>query len=280
MAYDSLARTEPEASAAWTLGQPSLSAFVRPPSVLDAGAHGQVLIIVNDSDLGALLLYCLTAAGFRARVSARDANRADEVRRDFPEVVVLDSRLPGGRSIDVWRQIRTAGGDERPPAVIMFIANETDIDPRLSLEFGPCDFVVYPFSVRDLVLRIDSIIRLRREMAQAVDPHRGRRGGRYLAGHLEIDADRQIVQVDGVPVALSVTELRVLIYLIKNRDRVCSRGDLLVDVWGYRPGVKTRAADVHVTRLRAKLGVAGNLIETLRGAGYRFSAEHPVIVSE
>ena len=143
---------------------------------------------------------------------------------------------------------------------MMLIADETDIDPRLNLEFGPCDFVVYPFSVRDLVLRIDAIIRLRREMARAAESHRTRRAGRYLVGRLEIDADRQIVQVDGVPVALSVTELRVLIYLIKNRDRVCSRTDLLVDVWGYRPGIMSRAADVHVTRLRAKLGVAGNVL--------------------
>ena len=253
---------------------------MKPPSVADAGAHGQVLVMVNDAELGALLSYCLTAAGFRARVSARAPSRAEDVRREIPEVVLVDARLDGIRSIDLWREIRAASGNERPPAVIMFITDEADIDPRLGLEFGPCDFVVYPFGVRDLVLRIDAIIRLRREMARAADSHQLRRSGRYLVGRLELDVDRQMVRVDGVPVALAHTEMRVLIYLVENRDRVCSRVDLLTDVWGFRPRVRSRAADIHVTRLRAKLGAAGDLIETIRGTGYRFSAQHPVVVSE
>jgi two-component system, OmpR family, phosphate regulon response regulator PhoB len=275
MPHERLARIEPEGTRAMR----GLSAFVKAPSLSDAGPHGQVVVMVNDAELGTLLSYCLSAAGFRARVSIRDTNRAEDVRRDVPEVVLFDARLDGTRSIDLWRQIRAASGHERPPAVIMFIADETDIDPRLSLEFGPCDFVIYPFSVRDLVLRIDAIIRLRREMARAAESHQVRRGGRYLVGRLELDVDRQMARVDGAPVVLSLTEMRVLIYLVENRDRVCSRVDLLTDVWGYRPRVRSRAPDIHVTRLRAKLGVAGDLIETIRGAGYRISPLHPVVVS-
>ena len=261
-----------------------LAGFVKPPSASDAGANGQLLVVMNEPDLGVLLFYCLTAAGFRVRLAARDADGAREVEREFPEVVLLDSRLPGGRSTEVWRQIRAASRGVRPPAVIMLIGGEDDIDPRLGLEFGPCDFVVYPLSVRDLVLRIDRIIAVRRDMAAATpapaERRRPARAGRYLVGPLDLDTARQTVLLSGAPVALSPLELQVLTYLIEHRDRVCTRGDLLADVWGYRPGVTSRATDVHVNRLRVKLGPAGSLIETIRGAGYRLSAEHPVIETD
>jgi len=260
-----------------------LEGFVKPPSASDAGANGQLLVVMNEAELGVLLFYCLTAAGFRVRLVARDADGAREVERELPEVVLLDSRLPDGRSTEVWRQIRAASR-VRPPAVIMFIGGEEDIDPRLGLEFGPCDFVVYPLSVRDLVLRIDRIIAVRRERAAATpgpaERRRPARTGRYLVGPLDLDTARQTVLVSGVPVALSPLELQVLSYLVEHRDRVCTRGDLLADVWGYRPGVTSRATDVHVNRLRVKLGTAGTLIETIRGAGYRLSAEHPVIETD
>jgi len=120
-----------------------LEGLVKPPSASDAGANGQLLVVVNEPELGVLLFYCLTAAGFRVRLAPRDADGAREVERELPEVVLLDSRLPGGRSTEVWRQIRAGSRGVRPPAVIMFIGGEDDIDPRLGLEFGPCDFVVY-----------------------------------------------------------------------------------------------------------------------------------------
>ena len=265
--------------AAWTRGPRGLSTFVKPPSISDAGAHGQVLIIVNDAELGAVLLYCLTAAGFRARVSARDADRAEEMRREVPDVVLLDSRLSGGRSIDVWRQIRTASGDERPPAVIMFIADETDIDPRLSLEFGPCDFVVYPFSVRDLVLRIDSIIRLPGKWRVPRIP-----AGPGVAAAIWSVASRSTLTGRSCrstasgraqPDRAACSDLSDQ----EPRSRLLARRLARRRV-GIPARVMNRAADVHITRLRTKLALAGNVIETIRGAGYRLSAEHPVIVSE
>ncbi|HEY8922889.1 MAG TPA: response regulator transcription factor [Polyangia bacterium] len=261
-----------------------LEGFLKPPAASDSGANGQLLVVMNEPELGVLLFYCLTAAGFRVRLASRDADGAREVEREMPEVVLLDSRLPDGRSTEIWRQIRAASGGVRSPAVIMFIGGEEDIDPRLGLEFGPCDFVVYPLSVRDLVLRIDRIIAVRREMAAAApgatERRRPPRTGRYLVGPLDLDTARQTTLVSGAPVALSPLELQVLTYLVEHRDRVCTRGDLLADVWGYRPGVASRATDVHVNRLRVKLGPAGRLIETIRGAGYRLSAEHPVIETD
>lgn len=266
--------------AARLLGSPTLAAFVKRPSASDAGSSGHVLVMMNDPDLGVLLFYCLTAAGFRVRLAGRDADGAQEVAREFPEAVLLDARLPGRRSTEIWRQIRGASRGVPPPAVVMLIGDENDIDPRLGLEVGPCDIVVYPLSLRDLVLRIDRVIRLRRETGiETASPHR-RAGGRYRAGPLDLDVARLTAQVNGAPVALSPLEMRVLVYLVEHRDRVCSREDLLSDVWGYRSGITSRATDVHVNRLRSKLGPAGALIETIRGVGYRLSEAYPVVVKD
>ena len=256
----------------------ALGSLVKAPGASDAGANGQVLVIVNEPGLGTLLFYCLTAAGFRARVGEPDADGAHELRRGIPDVVLLDARLPDRRSTEIWRQIRAASDGAPPPAVILLIAGEDDIDPRLGLDFGPCDFVVYPLSVRDLVLRIDRLVRMRRE---AVPPAgRAPRAVRFQVGPLELDLDRHLVMIDGAPVTVSPLEMRVLAYLVEHRDRVCTRADLLADVWGYRRGVTSRATDIHVNRLRAKLGPAAGVIETLRGTGYRLSAKFPVVMRD
>jgi DNA-binding response OmpR family regulator len=155
----------------------------------------------------------------------------------------------------------------------MFIRSEDDIDPRLGLDLGPCDFVLYPLSVRDLVLRLDSLVRVRRAATTEAPSPRPRR---YLVGPLDLDADRHTALVNDVALQLSPLEMRLLTYLVEHRDRVCSRAELLTGVWGYRAGVMTRAADIHVQRLRDKLGAAASLIVTIRGTGYRLSTEFPV----
>lgn len=252
-----------------------LDAFVKSPAASDTGINGQILLIVNPPELGELLAFCLTAAGFRARRSLDAGEGVQEVKRFAPDLLLLDSKAPDFGSTDIWREIRTAcDDDEREPAVVMLIRGEHDIDPRLGLEFGPCDFVLYPFGVRDLVLRIDGIIRTR---------HAGAAGGvvvprrRYQIGPLDVDVGRHTAMVAGASVHLSALEMRLLVYMIERRGRVCSRAALLTDVCGYHPDVTTRADDVHVTRLRGKLGPAAGLIETVRGAGYRLSGEFPIV---
>jgi len=255
-----------------------LAALLKPPGASDAGANGHVLLVMNEPSLGTLLFYCLTAAGFRAQLATGGDDGATDAR-ELPEVAVLDARLPGRRSTEIWNRLRAASRGGRAPAVVMFINGEQDIDPRLGLDVGPCDFMVYPLSVRDLVLRIDALVRLHRQ-APAVkdgDSAAARRRARYEVGPVEVDLDRHLVVLDGAPLSLSPLELRVLAYLIEHRDRVCTRADLLGDVWGYRPGVTSRATDIHVNRLRAKLGAAAPLIETLRGTGYRLSPKYPVM---
>lgn len=256
-----------------------LDAFVKELRSSDTGGNGQVLIILKEPDLATLLAYCLTAAGFRVRLGNHEVDGALAGTRDFPDVVLLDSRLRGFRSTDIWRQLRSVDDGQRRPAVIMFIRGEEDIDPRLGLDLGPCDFLLYPLSVRDLVLRVDSLVRLRREAAP-VDPAARRQQHHYAIGPLDLDVDRHRAIVADAPVPLSPLEMRLLAYLVIHRDRVCTRAELLTEVWGYRAGVVTRAADVHVTRLRDKLGSAASLIVTIRGMGYRLSTEFPVAVKD
>ncbi len=259
-----------------SLGAAGLEALVKGLGSSDTGLNGRVLIIMNELHLGALLAYCLTAAGFRIQLVDRDVDGALAVMRDVPDVVLLDSRLPDFRSTEIWRQVRAADNGQPPPAIVMFIRSEADIDPRLGLELGPCDFVLYPFSVRDLALRVDSMVRLRRESIAHAPP--ARRHRRYLIGPIDLDVDRHVVLVNGGTLHLSALEMRLLAYLVEHRDRVCTRADLLKDVWGYRAGVVTRAADIHVKRLRDKLGRVVPLIDTVRGAGYRLSPDFPVVV--
>jgi two-component system phosphate regulon response regulator PhoB len=132
--------------------------------------------------------------------------------------------------------------------------------------------------VRELVLRVGAILRARRTAPSATPSAPQRR--RYLVGPLELDVDGYHVFVNGAEVHVSTLEMRLLAYLVEHRGRVRSREDLLEDVWGYKPGVSTRTIDTHVKRLRDKLGDAGALVETVRGTGYRLSAEHQVVVKD
>jgi two-component system phosphate regulon response regulator PhoB len=166
----------------------------------------------------------------------------------------------------------------RQPAVMMLTAKGEEIDRVVGFELGADDYVVKPFSVRELVLRVGAILRTRRPTTTPNAPTSQRR--RYIVGPLELDVDGHHVFVSGSEVHVSSLEMRLLVYLVEHRGRVRSREDLLEDVWGYKPDVSTRTIDTHVKRLRDKLGEAGTLVETVRGTGYRLSAEHQVVIKE
>ena len=244
---------------------------------------GKVLVLVSDGQVGAVLAYCLAASGFAAHATESWLDGLAFARQFCPDVVLLDSRAPDFPSTQVWRRLRA---DERPglrSAVLALIRNEADIDPSIGLDLGPCDFVLYPLSVRSLVLRIDEIVRSR-QIAQggplvvaggaaAVGAVQRRR---YVVGPLELDVEGYSVLVNGKAIHMSNLEMRLLAYLVENHGSVRTRKDLLKDVWGYSTSVSTRSPDTHVNRLRTKLGPAGALVETVRGAGYRLSPSYPV----
>ena len=241
----------------------------------------RILVVEDESDLRELLTYNLTAAGFTVQATETGTEGLEAIGKFAPDVVLLDLMLPDIPGTEVCRRIR---GDttSRQPAVMMLTAKGEEIDRVVGFELGADDYVVKPFSVRELVLRVGAILRARRPpvaAAAAATPAAPQRR-RYVVGPLELDVDGYHVFVNGQEVHVSTLEMRLLVYLVEHRGRVRSREHLLEDVWGYKPGVSTRTIDTHVKRLRDKLGDAGALVETVRGTGYRLSAEYPVVVKE
>ena len=235
----------------------------------------RVLVVDDEPDLQELLTYNLTAAGFHVQAAGTGAEALAAVQTFAPDIVLLDLMLPDLPGTDVCRRIRGGELAGRQPAVMMLTAKGDEIDRVVGFELGADDYVVKPFSVRELVLRVGAILRARGPASGDSAPG-GSQRRRFTVGPLEIDIDGHHVHVDGKEVHVSTLEMRLLIYLVEHRGRVRSREALLADVWGYKPDVSTRTIDTHVKRLRDKLGMAGALIETVRGTGYRLSAEFAV----
>lgn len=252
----------------------------------------RVLVIEDESDIRDLLTYNLEAGGYAVAAAETGTTGLSLFETFLPDVVVLDLMLPDVPGTEVCRRIRArAAGDE--PRIIMVTAKGEEIDRVVGFEVGADDYVVKPFSIRELLLRIRALLRERsptspqiavRDVQDANGDARvpslssTRSRQRYAMGPLTVDVEGHHVFVDGDEVHVSAIEMRLLVYLIDHRGRVRSREDLLEDVWGYRPGVSTRTVDTHVKRLRDKLAGAAALIETVRGAGYRLADKYPVVV--
>jgi two-component system, OmpR family, phosphate regulon response regulator PhoB len=237
----------------------------------------KVLVVEDEPDLRELITFNLTAAGFKVQATENGSEGLEAVQEFAPDLVLLDLMLPDIPGTEVCRRIRGGEAGGRQPAVMMLTAKAEEIDRVVGFELGADDYVVKPFSVRELVLRVGAIMRTRRPPTNAASAPRPRR---YAVGPLELDVDGYHVFVSGKEVHVSALEMRLLIYLVEHRGRVRSREHLLADVWGYKPEVSTRTIDTHVKRLRDKLGAVGSLVETVRGTGYRLSAEFPVVVKE
>jgi two-component system phosphate regulon response regulator PhoB len=248
----------------------------------EPAAERKVLVVEDEPDLRELLTYNFEAAGFTVHAAEKGLDGLAEAQGFAPDIILLDLMLPDIPGTEVCRRIRAADRSAPQPAIVMLTAKGDEIDRVVGFELGADDYVVKPFSVRELLLRVNAILRARGrgggpEPANAGAPVARRR---YVVGPLEVDVDGYHVFVGGDEVHMSAMEMRLLIYLVEHRGRVRSREDLLEDVWGYKPGVSTRTVDTHVKRLRDKLGNAGSLVETVRGMGYRLSAEHPVVSAE
>ncbi|HET6282942.1 MAG TPA: response regulator transcription factor [Polyangia bacterium] len=241
----------------------------------------KVLVVDDEQDLLDLLSYNFQASGYHVKTATSGGAAIAELDSFSPDVVLLDLMLPDMPGTDVCRRIRN--GEGRQPVVIMVSAKGEEIDRVVGFELGANDYVVKPFSTRELILRTNALLRSNRsEAAAAPVPEDARRIKRRILtiGPLTIDADAHRVFVAGEEIHVSALEMRFIADLVKHRGRVRSRDDLLEEVWGYSPAATTRTVDTHVKRLRDKLQAAGSLLETVRGAGYRLSDAYEMIATD
>ncbi|MEU5690251.1 response regulator transcription factor [Actinosynnema sp. NPDC020468] len=219
---------------------------------------GLVLVVEDERAIAELVTLYLRRDGFGVHVEADGAAALAAVRRLRPVAVLLDVGLPGMDGVEVCRALRAAG-DWTP--VLFVTARDDEVDRVLGLELGADDYVTKPFSPRELVARVRTV--LRRGTPPAVPVH--------VVGRVRLDGDRRRAWVEQDEVALTSTEFDLLAHLMKSPGRVFSREQLLSAVWGYSAAAGTRTVDVHVAQLRAKLG-EGNPIRTVRGVGYSAEA--------
>jgi two-component system phosphate regulon response regulator PhoB len=224
----------------------------------------RVLVVDDEADIVALVAYHLAQSGYRVSTASSGTDALDTARRERPALVVLDLMLPGLSGYDVLEQLR-AGEATRDIAVLMLTARREEQDRIRGLSLGADDYLTKPFSPQELVLRVAAILRrVGAAGASTTD--------KVLVGPLEIDTAAHVVRVAGKPVDLTPTEFKLLLTLAERRGRVQARTHLLQTVWDAAPDIQTRTVDMHVQRLRAKLGIAGDLVETVRGFGYRLRA--------
>jgi two-component system, OmpR family, phosphate regulon response regulator PhoB len=229
---------------------------------VNASAGGERVLVVDDEkDIVALVAYHLAKNGYRVSTASTGAEALQAAREERPALVVLDLMLPGMSGFEVLEQLR-ATEQTREVAVLMLTARREEADRIRGLSLGADDYLAKPFSPQELVLRVAAILRrLSSDGKTASDV--------LTIGPIEIDRSAHRVRIDGEEIELTATEYKLLLTLAERRGRVQARAHLLETVWDAAPDIQTRTVDMHIQRLRTKLGVASDLIETVRGFGYR-----------
>ncbi len=225
----------------------------------------KVLIVEDDPYILKLVQYNLEKAGFECRAAAAAQQAFEELERHNIRLIILDVMLPGMDGFELCREIKKKQTWAGIP-ILMLTARAEEIDRVLGLELGADDYMVKPFSPRELVLRIKAILRRgesKEDTSSAI----------LTVGKLVVDKSRPKVTVNAKEVRLTAMEFKLLVLLLERRGRMQSRERLLNDVWDIDAEVTTRTVDTHIKRLRQKLGKMGKCIETVRGSGYRFCEE-------
>jgi two-component system phosphate regulon response regulator PhoB len=222
----------------------------------------RLLVIEDERDLQKVLEFNLRQAGHEVLSTVRGREGLQLAREHQPDLVLLDLMLPDLAGTEVCKALKQ-DPHTRDIAVLMLTAKGEEVDRIVGFELGADDYVVKPFSVRELLLRIDAILRRGKGEASAEAPTE--------FGCLRIDRGAHRVWVEQQELELTALEFKLLLNLFERKNRVQSRASLLDDVWGIAADITTRTVDTHVKRLRQKLGAAGDYIETVRGVGYRFA---------
>jgi two-component system phosphate regulon response regulator PhoB len=223
-----------------------------------------ILIVEDEEDIAGLIAHHMEAAGFKVVVAHDGATAFKEIEKQLPDLLLLDLMLPDMDGTEVCKQLKQKETTRDIP-IIMVTAKAEEVDRIVGLELGADDYVVKPFSTRELTLRVKGVLKRLggRKEEQKVLKH----------GDLVLNTDAHLVTIDGEKVELTLTEFKLLGELMTNRDRVRSRETLLNNVWGYSFDGYERTVDTHVQRLRRKLGNYGKMIKTVRGIGYMIKEE-------
>jgi len=229
--------------------------------------EAHVLVVDDERDITALVAYHLAKTGYRVATAGTGVAALEAVAAEPPDLIVLDLMLPGRGGYEVLDEIRRRE-ETRDIGVIVLTARRDEADRIKGLAGGADDYLTKPFSPEELVLRVGAVLRRLRAPASAAGPV-------LRAGAVAVDRAAHTVTVEGEPVDLTPLEYRLLLLLLERRGRVQTRPQLLEAVWESQPDIQTRTVDMHVQRLRAKLGTAGDSIETVRGFGYRYRATEP-----
>jgi len=223
--------------------------------------HQKILVVEDDADIAESLEYNLQRAGFRP-VLAESGEKGLHLaldKRNRPKLIILDLMLPGMSGMELCRRIRREPTAADTP-IIMLTAKSAEADRIAGLNIGADDYIVKPFSVKELIARVNAVLRRSEKDESRIYRDKG----------LSVDLDAILVECDGKPVKLTRKEFSLLEHLINNIGRVVPRQQLLDSVWGYSYFGDSRTLDVHIRRLRQKLGNCGSAVETAIGTGYKF----------
>ncbi len=235
----------------------------------------KILLVEDEPDLQSILEYNLREAGYEVRCTASGEEALALCLREQPDLVLLDLMLPDLPGTKVCQRLRSTPELQSTP-VIMLTARGEEIDRVVGFEVGADDYVVKPFSVRELLLRIQAVLRRQPQSKEpSQTPHVPVASPApttmpLTLGALHIDPAAHRVFVQGSEVRLTALEFRLLWTLASEHGRVLSRSHLLEHVWNMDPSLSTRTVDTHIKRLREKIGIVGDQVETVRGVGYRF----------
>ena len=222
-----------------------------------------ILVVEDEKDLAELIAFNLEREGYQTTLAYDGIAGLDAAGRVRPDLIILDLMLPGVLGTEVCKMLKKNEKTAGIP-VLMLTAKGEEIDKVVGFEVGAEDYVVKPFSTRELLLRVKALLR---RAATGNVP-----GAVVGVGPVTIDSERHLVAINGSEVAFTMTEFKLLLTLVQRLGRLQSREVLLRDVWGYNFVEDTRTVDTHITRLRTKMGDAGEMIKTVRGFGYKMEA--------
>ena len=229
---------------------------------MSAAMEDTVLLVEDESDVVDLLRYHLRKAGFKVLVENTGSSGLEAVRQNMPDAVVLDIMLPGMTGLEVCRTMKSDPVLAGVP--VLMLTAKSDVKDRVKgLEIGAEDYVTKPFSPKEVVLRVQALLKRLRSASAA--------GTTLESGSIILDKTTLSAKLDGKRLDLTTTEFKLLTAFLNNPARTLSRDLLLKDVWGYSSGADTRTVDTHIRRLREKLCDHADRLETVRGEGYRLN---------